>query len=159
MTFTVGNIWFKVAESEWELEAYFNLRRCVFVEEQKAFASSDVDEYDDGALHLVAVEEDSGKVVGGVRCYRKEGDLWFGGRLCVEQQYRASHVGSNLVRLAVASVKAAGCKQFLAYIQTQNVRFFEKRGWHSLGAPIMYHGFLHQLMEADLATAEATMSV
>jgi putative N-acetyltransferase (TIGR04045 family) len=159
MRFKAGTVVFKTAENERELAAYFNLRWRVFVDEQKIFPQTDIDEFDIDALHLVAVEEQTGTVVGGVRCYRKADDIWFGGRLCVEQSYRTSHVGSNLVRLAVATVKSAGCKQFLAYIQPQNVHFFEKLGWRSLGPPVPYQGLAHQLMEADLAAAEAAVHV
>lgn len=38
---------FKVAESPRELENYFKLRHAVFVEEQKIFSGTDVDERDE----------------------------------------------------------------------------------------------------------------
>jgi len=144
---------FKIAEAEEELEDYFRLRHEVFVREQKIFSETDVDEYDKGAIHIVAVEGSSGKIVGGVRCYRKEGDTWFGSRLSADPGYRNGKVGPNLVRFAVKTVKSRGCKTFLAYIQPQNVKFFERLGWKTIGEPVIYHGFPHQLMEADLDSA------
>jgi putative N-acetyltransferase (TIGR04045 family) len=140
----------KIAETEKELEEYFRLRQEVFVEEQKIFSETDIDEYDKEAIHIVAIERSTGKIVGGVRCYRKEGDTWFGSRLSANPSYRNGKVGSNLVRFAVKTVKSRGCKKFLAYIQPQNVRFFERLGWKMIGEPVIYHGFPHQLMEADL---------
>lgn len=89
-------------------------------------------------------------MVGAVRCYKKEGDTWIGGRLSATRDYRNGKVGSGLVRFAVETVKSRGCKTFLAYVQTQNVRFFERLDWKALGEPIIYQGFTHQLMEADL---------
>ncbi|MCI0454760.1 MAG: GNAT family N-acetyltransferase [Candidatus Dadabacteria bacterium] len=149
----VAEFVFKIAETDEELAGYFGLRHEVFVKEQRIFAENDTDEYDKDALHLVAVEKSTGKVVGGVRCYKKEGDTWFGGRLNAGPGFRNGIVGTNLVKLAVKTVKSKGCTKFLAYIQPQNVRFFERLNWVPVGKPIMYQGFLHQLMEADLDSA------
>jgi putative N-acetyltransferase (TIGR04045 family) len=146
----VTGVIFRAAETPVDLEDYFRLRRQVFVEEQKIFAATDVDEFDSGAVHLIALEELSGKVVGGVRVYRREGDTWLGGRLAVDSAYRRSQVGAKLVKLAIETVKAAGCKEFFAYVQVQNVGFFERLGWRVRGRPVVYHGLSHQLMEASL---------
>jgi N-acyl-L-homoserine lactone synthetase len=55
----------KIAETEKELEEYFRLRQEVFVEEQKIFSETDIDEYDKEAIHIVAIERSTGKIVGG----------------------------------------------------------------------------------------------
>jgi putative N-acetyltransferase (TIGR04045 family) len=146
----VSEFTFRIAETEKELEESFRLRHEVFVKEQKIFLETDIDEHDNDAIHIVAIEELTGNVIGVVRCYRKEGDTWFGGRLGAAPPYRNGQVGSNLVRLAVKTVKSRGCKKFLAYIQPQNVKFFERLGWKTVGEPIIYQGLPHQLMEADL---------
>jgi putative N-acetyltransferase (TIGR04045 family) len=141
---------FKIADTEKELDEYFRLRHEVFVKEQRIFPETDIDDYDGDAVHIVAVEKATGKTVGAVRCYRREGDTWIGGRLSASPGYRNGIVGSNLVRFAVTTVKSKDCKKFLAYIQPQNVRFFERLGWKTVGEPIIYQGLPHQLMEADL---------
>ncbi len=53
------------------------------------------------------------------------------------------------------TVKSRGCEKFLAYIQTQNVSFFERLGWKALEEPIIYEGLPHQLMEADLDSLDS----
>ena len=143
---------FKIAETEKELDEYFRLRHEVFVKEQRIFPETDIDEYDSDAVHIVAVEKATGQTVGAVRCYRREGDTWIGGRLSASPGYRNGIVGSNLVRFAVTTVKSKDCKKFLAYIQPQNVRFFERLSWKTVGEPIIYQGLPHQLMEADLSS-------
>lgn len=149
----MGGFTFKIAETAKELEEYFRLRHEVFVQEQNIFPETDVDQYDRDAVHIVAIEESTGKVVGAVRCYKKEEDTWFGGRLGAAPAYRNGQVGPSLVRLAVKAVKSKGCKKFLAYIQPQNVKFFERLGWKAVGEPAVYQGLPHQLMEADLDSA------
>jgi putative N-acetyltransferase (TIGR04045 family) len=142
----------KIAETEDELKEYFRIRNEVFVKEQGIFAETDVDVHDPNATHIIAVEASSSKVVGVVRCYRKDGNTWFGGRLGALPDYRNGRVGSRLVKFAVSSAKSKGCKKFLAYIQPNNVRFFQRLDWKTIGDPIIYQGVAHQLMEANLDT-------
>ena len=145
---------FKVAESERELEEYFRIRREVFVLEQKVFQETDVDAYDTDpfhkAIHIIALKESDKALVGAVRCYRKEGDTWFGGRLSAARGFRNGRVGAGLVRFAVETMKSEDCKDFYAYVQPQNVRFFIRLGWENVGEPENYQGLPHQLMKADL---------
>ena len=120
------------------------------------FEGSDVDEHDRDAIALVAVDSDTGEVVGAVRCYPEDDQVWYGGRLAVLKAYRkhAASIGSNLCRLAEETVVAHGCRQLLAYIQTQNVPFFLRLGWRPLGEPVLHHGQPHQLMEASLTALQ-----
>ncbi|MEW5957569.1 MAG: MSMEG_0567/Sll0786 family nitrogen starvation N-acetyltransferase [Chloroflexota bacterium] len=143
----------KIVETQAERQAHFAVRHAVFVEEQGMFAGSDVDEHDRHAIHLVAVEQETGQVVGAVRVYKGEPGIWYGGRMAVLKEYRQHFppVGPMLDRLAERTVSERGCRRFLAYIQLQNVRFFKRLGWSKVGEPIMYCGQLHQVMEANLA--------
>lgn len=148
-----GEYTFKVAEGKDELESYFKLRHAVFVEEQNIFSGTDVDERDEGAVHIVALKGPDGVMVGGVRCYTTGDGTWYGGRLTAASGYRNGRVGSGLVRFAVETVKSKGCKKFLAYVQPQNVNFFRRLDWMPVGEPVVYEGITHQLMEADLGSA------
>ena len=146
----------KIAEIPAELAAYYTIRQAVFVDEQGMFHGTDVDERDAQAIHIVAVDEETGSVVGGVRCYFDPEwgeDTWFGGRLTVRQDYRhkGAQVGPLLVRAAERAVQERGCRCFLAHIQVQNVKFFERLGWHTVGEPQPLHGFPHQMMEAHFS--------
>ena len=147
-------ILYKIAESEDELEEYFHLRHEVFIKEQKVFSETDIDEYDTNpvheVIHIIAVKESDGTMVGGVRCYKKENNTWFGGRLSSAPGHRSGRVGADLVKFAVKTIKTTDCKTFLAYVQPQNVRFFIRLGWSKVGDIETYQGQPHQLMEANL---------
>ncbi len=140
----------RIAETDAELKEYFRIRNEVFVEEQKIFPETDIDEHDPNSVHIIAVDSSNMNVVGVVRCYVAEGDTWFGGRLGALPDYRNGRVGSRLVRFAVSTAKSRGCRKFLAYIQPNNVRFFERLDWQKVGEPIIYQGIKHQMMEANL---------
>jgi putative N-acetyltransferase (TIGR04045 family) len=151
---SLEKILFKIAESENELEEYFHLRQQIFVEEQKIFTETDIDEYDSDpvheVIHIIAIKESDGKMVGGVRCYKKEGRTWFGGRLSASKDYRTGRVGAGLVKFAVETIKSTDCDTFLAYVQPLNVRFFMRLGWSKIGELETYQEQPHQLMRANL---------
>ncbi|MGM0449367.1 MAG: MSMEG_0567/Sll0786 family nitrogen starvation N-acetyltransferase, partial [Pseudomonadota bacterium] len=77
--------------------------------------------------------------------------LWFGSRLAVAQGYRRmACLGTELIRLAVGTAHARGCKHFLAQVQQRNVALFESLHWEVLET-VDVCGRPHALMEADLA--------
>jgi putative N-acetyltransferase (TIGR04045 family) len=89
-------------------------------------------------------------VLGVVRIYEPEPGLWYGGRLGVHEAYRrAARIGKGLIYKAVTTAHTWGCDRFLATVQLQNVRFFQRQHWHSL-EEMTIHGLPHHLMEADL---------
>jgi len=138
---------YKLVETEEELEEAYRIRHEIFVKEQKLFVDSDRDEYDTHAIHIIALFHD--KVVGAVRVYKKEKDVWFGSRLAVLEPYRG-RVGKFLIEKAVETVRGKQAKQFKAYVQIANVHFFKRCRWRSIGGVIDYRGVPHQLMEVPL---------
>ncbi|EON19023.1 acyltransferase [Cupriavidus sp. GA3-3] len=144
------------AEHTWEAEQAYRLRQAVFCEEQGIFAGDDRDAVDDVAQLLVAVRFDPelprhpGTVVGTVRIHESEPGVWFGSRLAVDAAYRSQgKIGATLIRLAVSSAHAIGCRRFLAHVQSQNVPLFRRLHWHVLAEETLL-GRPHHLMQADL---------
>lgn len=151
-----SGIQIKWATESWEKSAAAALRRRVFCEEQQVFEEDDRDAVDTMAIPLVAVSLFWGagdEVVGTVRIHRDdaESDTWWGSRLAVDQRYRRfGRIGADLIRLAVSSAHARGCRKFLANVQSQNVPLFRRLHWRTLDQ-FDCHGRSHHRMEADLA--------
>jgi putative N-acetyltransferase (TIGR04045 family) len=143
----------KFATESWERRGAAALRRQVFCAEQKLFEGDDRDALDDVAIPLVAlsmmgVAADS--VVGTVRIHEAEFGVWWGSRLAVARDYRrVGALGSTLIRLAVSSAHARGCRRFLAHVQSQNAPLFHRMAWRTLDE-VDLHGRPHHFMEADL---------
>jgi putative N-acetyltransferase (TIGR04045 family) len=138
---------FKLAQSQSEINAYFDLRRSIFTEEQQLF-ENDVDELDCIAYPIIAL--DQSKVVGVVRIYETEPGIWYGGRLGTHADYRKGwQIGKGLIYKAVTTANTWGCEQFLATVQIQNVRFFQRLHWRSQKELIICDR-PHHLMQADL---------
>ena len=145
----------EVACEPWQVAAYYRLRSEIFAEEQGLFAGSDSDEHDASAIPIVALGRVLGianEVVGVVRIYPAAGNTWYGGRLGVARDYRrVGAVGGALIHTAVSTAHALGCQRFLATIQPQNVRYFERYHFR-VEEEVSVCGRPHTLMRADLAS-------
>ncbi|MBD1842646.1 GNAT family N-acetyltransferase [Cyanobacteria bacterium FACHB-63] len=141
---------FKLATQPEEIAAYYALRRLIFVEEQQLFSGDDRDDIDQIAYPIVAIASNTQQVVGVVRIYPGESGLWYGGRLGTHPEYRKGwHIGKGLIYKAVTTANTWGCRQFLATVQLQNVRFFQRLHWEALQEISLYDR-PHCLMQADL---------
>jgi putative N-acetyltransferase (TIGR04045 family) len=144
----------KLAVDLWEKNAAAALRRKVFCVEQGLFDDDDRDAIDATATTLVAVSfvgVAADSVVGTVRIHEAEPGVWWGSRLAVaEDCRRIGALGAGLIRLAVASAHARGCRRFLAHVQAQNALMFAKLHWRTLEQREL-HGRPHHLMEADMS--------
>lgn len=144
---------FKLALSANEVKAYFELRQTIFCHEQELFTQTDQDDIDQYAYPIVAIDREVmglHQVVGVVRIYESEPRLWYGGRLGVHPDYRrVGQIGKGLIYQAVTTANAWGCDRFLATVQLQNVRFFQRLHWQSVAQIAICHR-PHHLMEADL---------
>ncbi len=170
--FTPQDFVFKIARSQEEIEGFWSLRRTIFCEEQKVFRESDRDEFDLFAIPivcetLIAGMEDS--VVGVVRIDEREPKVWYGSRLGVDANFRSikkispgvalrNHqpiyrglgaLGAGLIYKAVSTAHALGCREFLATVQHQNAKFFQRLHWETLGELELF-GLRHVKMRADL---------
>jgi len=139
----------QIAENNREILECYRIRNEVFVLEQKLFKKSDRDKSDRDAIHILAKIAD--EIVGTVRVFKKEDDVWFGGRLAVLKKARRGDASRLLVKKAVEIAKLKKAKRFLAWVQEPNVNFFLRLGWKKIDKKKIYLGKLHQLMEADLS--------
>ena len=144
------------------LADYWQLRSAIFCQEQHLFEDCDRDEKDAIAYPIAALSHDArlasgvpgggaSGVVGVVRILEESPRVWYGGRLGVHPECRRhNQIGKGLIWKAVTTANGWGCDRFLATVQIQNVRFFERLHWHSL-KELEIRGVSHHLMEADLS--------
>lgn len=139
----------KVAKTQKEVEAHFFIRKQVFVQEQRIFQKSDKDEFDEKTIPIICKVND--RIVGTVRVFHLTNNTWIGGRLAVLKEFRVYNLGQYLIKEATKIVRSRGCKKFLANIQSQNVKFFERLCWKLTGEEVYINGILHSTMQADLS--------
>jgi putative N-acetyltransferase (TIGR04045 family) len=143
----------KFATEVWERREAAALRRQVFCDEQCVFGGDDRDSIDETAIPIVAISSFGvvpHDVVGTVRIHETEPGVWWGSRLAVAAGYRRiGAIGSSLIRLAVSSAHARGCRRFFAHVQSQNALMFQRLHWHTI-EETEFHGRPHHFMQADL---------
>ncbi len=127
------------------LDASYEVRHEVFVEEQAMFHETDRDEMDARSLHIVALT--GGACIGTVRITPLRNGDWLGSRLAVRSPFRG-RVGSLLVKKAEEEVRRRGGRRFSAYIQASRVEFFERCAWRCVREIPDFHGRPHVLMLA-----------
>jgi putative N-acetyltransferase (TIGR04045 family) len=136
------------------INGYWALRSSIFCVEQDLFDATDRDELDDGAYPITAIHHGAshcGQVVGVVRIVEPQPRVWYGGRLGVHRDFRRhNQIGKGLIWKAVTTAHGWGCDRFLATVQIQNVRFFQRLHWASIDE-LEIKGIRHHLMEADLS--------
>lgn len=179
--FTPSDYVFKIARTREELAGYWALRRAIFCVEQGIFTDTDRDAIDEHAIPIVcetllAGMEDS--VVGVVRIDEREPGVWYGSRLGVAADFRSvkkispgvamrNHqpvyrglgaLGAGLIYKAVSTAHKLGCREFLATVQHQNARFFQRLHWEPL-EELQLHGLTHVRMRADLGYYRPAESV
>jgi putative N-acetyltransferase (TIGR04045 family) len=136
------------------INGYWELRSEIFCEEQDLFEATDRDELDAAAYPITAIHHGSshsGHVVGVVRIVEPQPRVWYGGRLGVHRDFRRhNQIGKGLIWKAVTTAHGWGCDRFLATVQIQNVRFFQRLHWSSIDE-LEIKGIRHHLMEADLS--------
>jgi len=144
----------RLARTSWECAGYHALRREVFCTEQHVFADDDRDATDAVAIPIIAACCMAGmpaRIVGAVRIHEAEPGIWRGSRLAVHADHRKlGRIGAELIRMAVSTAHGLGATRFMAQVQEQNVPFFRRLHWKSLGA-ITLHGLPHHDMQADLS--------
>ncbi len=154
--FRSQHIQVKVANSPWEKQKYYQLRKKTFSQEQKILLGNEKDSQDFQAIPIIALASNwciGEEVAGAVRIYQlpDEENTWYGGRLCVARAYRGyQNIGKALINEAVSRAKDLGCEKFLATVQPQNEKYFKSVHWHTLGS-VDVAGKPHVYMQADLS--------
>ena len=136
------------ARSETERAAGLALRHEVFVEEQGVPAELEIDEHDETALHLLAL--DDGRLVGTCRVVR-DGDRAKFGRLVVARDARGAGIGSALLGEAERRARADGARQMVLTAQLPAMGLYERAGYTARGEVFLDAGIEHMTMEKALA--------
>jgi predicted GNAT family N-acyltransferase len=138
----------RVAASPSEIDEALELRRRVFVVEQRVTLEADQDGRDEEALHVVAV--DDGRVVGTCRLVFDD-DLARLGRMAVEDDLRGQGVGAAMLALAEEQARAAGAGRIRLHAQLAARTLYERGGFEVKGREFLEEGIPHLTMEKPLA--------
>lgn len=135
--------WIRHGDPQWPGAA--ELRTRVFVGEQHVPPELELDEYDETADHLVALD-DAGVVRGTLRVLPyHDTDLKIG-RVAVDAALRGRGLGLALMREALAEARRRGCGAAHLGSQVTVVGFYEKLGFTAFGDVFDDAGIPHRHM-------------
>lgn len=134
-----------------DLEACHLLRRVVFIEEQGVSEAEELDDRDDGAIHLLARQ--NGKPVASARLLL-DGDIGKIGRVCVLKDMRGTGLGQQLMMKALEELsRQPDITTAKLGAQCHALGFYEKLGFTAYGPIYDDAGIPHQDMKITLSKA------
>jgi predicted GNAT family N-acyltransferase len=131
-----------------ERDAALALRHEIFVDEQGVPEELEIDEHDETAVHLIAL--DGARIVGVCRLVEDGARAKFG-RLVVARDARGGGVGSALLSEAERRARALGAEQMVLTAQTSAVGLYERAGYTARGDVFLDAGIEHMTMVKRLA--------
>ena len=127
-----------------EIDACIALRRTVFMEEQGISEEDEIDDLDDVAVHLLAL--DAGRPVGTARLL-VEGSTGKIGRVCVLKEARGTGLGAALIRAGMDRLRLRdGIGTVKLGAQVHAMGFYEKLGFAACGPVYDDAGIPHRDM-------------
>ena len=124
------------------------LRRTVFIEEQGVPEADEVDDKDEGAIHLLASM--NGTPVGSARLLVL-GEVGKIGRVCVLKSARGTGLGAQVMQAAVARFRSVpGVTKVKLGAQTHALGFYEQLGFTAYGPEFDDAGIPHREMVLPL---------
>ncbi|MDF1862446.1 MAG: GNAT family N-acetyltransferase [Verrucomicrobiales bacterium] len=137
-----------IIEAAWPEEAdrLLAVRHRVFVKEQRVPEEIEVDEHDETAFHLLAVNGQNEPL--GTARWMSDGDGVRVGRVAVLKAWRRHGIGSLLMKEVIRSASEAGHRRLHLHAQTSSIPFYEALGFQLTNSPEFEEaGIPHREME------------
>jgi predicted GNAT family N-acyltransferase len=134
------------ARDEREVADAIALRAAVFVDEQGVPLEEDLDGRDGEALHLVAVEDAGGDVIGTCRLLT-DGPTLKLGRMAVAARARRRGIGMRLLAVADDEAERASAERIVLAAQLSALQLYEQAGYEARGDVFLDAGIEHVWME------------
>ena len=124
----------------------FEIRREVFIDEQKCPEKEEYDKFDKDALHLMVYVDGSPAATGRIW---HDGKGFRIGRLAVRKQYRGQKIGDLALRLLIYKAFSSGAQSLEISAQTYIMPLYRKFGFKEYGDEFLEAGLPHMAMRVD----------
>ena len=138
----------RLTRNDAEMTAAFELRRQVFVVEQRVPAEIERDEYDASATHVVAMDGDTVLATG--RLVAASPATARLGRMAVAAHVRRRGIGSQVLTCLEEQAYASGVRRVLLHAQLPVLGFYEAHGYVAEGEEFLEAGIPHVAMAKQL---------
>lgn len=137
----------RVITNEQDLQAAFDIRKKVFVDEQGVPAENEYDEFDATAKHVLVLYDDVPVATGRLREVDGVAKLQ---RICVLESHRKYGLGRAIVEALESAAREAGLTEAKLNGQTHAEAFYAKLGYHTVSDIFMEEGIPHVTMKKKL---------
>ena len=142
---------FNIREADWNVDAeqLSNIRRLVFIVEQKVPQEAEWDGRDDSCWHWLAT--DLADLPMGTCRLLPDGQI---GRMAVLSNYRRRGIGAALLRTAIEKARHLGFSNVYLHAQTHAIGFYQQLGFKKNGQEFVEAGIPHYQMTQGLKRLE-----
>lgn len=130
-----------------DLQRAFDIRRQVFLVEQKVPPDEEFDEDDQRALHVLAFVDGEPVATGRLIV---DGDRARVGRMAVLSTHRARGIGRAILEELLRAATEDGLREVVLHAQTHAIGFYQSLGFEACGAVFDEAGIPHRRMQRTL---------
>jgi predicted GNAT family N-acyltransferase len=136
-----------VAKTEDQIQEVFNIRKTVFVEEQKVPLEEEIDEYENDSTHFVLYDQSHSVGAGRFRILDGVGKVE---RICVLPAIRGKGAGRELMLAIEEYAKQQPLSQLKLNAQTYAIPFYEGLGYEVISDEFLDAGIPHKTMKKTI---------
>ena len=138
----------KIVTNEEELQQAYQVRKIVFVDEQKVPVEEEIDHLEEESTHfLVMIENDEPIGAGRFRIVDNYGKVE---RICVLPQARSTGVGRSLMEAIEQHALSQGLEITKLNAQVQAIPFYKSLGYGIISEEFLDAGIPHRTMKKRL---------
>ena len=143
----------KTPKTRDEFKAYYALRYKVLREPWGHPKGTEKDDYEPISEHFMAVDEQTGEVLGVIKLYEKALGVGNVSHLAVATAHQHKGIGKLLIEAVENRARERMFKTLGSMSRVTATAYFEKQGYHVAGIPTPHLGTIHLVwMEKDLGT-------
>ena len=141
----------KTPRTREEFKAYYDLRYRILRQPWAQPRGTEKDDYEPISQHFMAVDSDSGEIVGVIKLYEKEPGVGCFSHMAVTGAYQKLGIGRMLLDAVEKFARQQGYTSLGCYSRLNTTLYFEKAGYRIAGLPTHYFGTTQVVwMEKDL---------
>jgi len=141
----------KVPKTKEDFEAYYDLRYRVLRKSLRQPKGTEKDDYEPISYHFMAIDDETGEVVGVVKLYEKEPGVGQLSHMAVAEDRQGQGIGKIMVEALEAKAREIGFKKYGMTARENVIGFYEKCGHHVAKLSYVLHGQVQLWwMEKDL---------
>ena len=123
-----------------DFKAYYALRYDVLRKPWGQAKGTEKDDYEVISDHIMAVDDQTGQILGVVKLFEKEPGIGWFSHLAVESSHQNKGIGSLLVRTVEQAAAEKGFKVIGCMSRLNTTKYFERFGYQIAGLPSHYFG-------------------